>query len=116
MKNKRKKKATTLCENFCIYYKPGKNEDLACEGFAVVHRLIEHGKKIHLAKRTDIIPGRATVDALRSNVCRICSFHAGDCDYILTGGKAAPCGGFVLLSHLLEGGEITAEELKSPDQ
>jgi hypothetical protein len=41
-----------------------------------------------------------------------CSFHEADCDFVLSGGTASPCGGYVLLFHLLGSGDLTLEELK----
>ena len=32
-----------LCRNFCPYYKPSKDEELACLGFTVIERLIGKG-------------------------------------------------------------------------
>ena len=32
-----------LCRNFCPYYKPSKDEELACLGFSVIERLIGKG-------------------------------------------------------------------------
>jgi hypothetical protein len=77
-----------------------------------VQRLIEGGRKLSLKKRGSSATKPATAQALRENVCRACSFRASDCDFILTEGKAAPCGGFVLLSLLLAEGEITLEDIK----
>lgn len=112
---KRSNLDATLCENFCTYYKPGKNEEFACEGFVVVHRLIGRGKEISLKKRKTAKQAAAAEDALRASMCGNCSFHESDCDYILTRGKAVPCGGFMLLSHHLAAGDITLEEIvKTP--
>ena len=36
----------TLCLKYCAYYKPGKNEELACRGYTVVERFIREGKGI----------------------------------------------------------------------
>ena len=105
--------AAVLCPNFCAYYKPGKNEELACEGFLAVGRLIEKGQKVPLGKRPPSPSSPASAAGLREVLCRACPFHEADCDFILTNGKAAPCGGFVLLSHLLEAGDITLDEIKS---
>ncbi len=109
---KRSETDATLCANFCAYYKPGKNEELACEGLVVVRRLVEKGKKIPPAKRGAALANPLSADTLRNSVCMVCSFHESDCDFILTGGKAFPCGGFVVLSRLLDAGEITIEEIK----
>jgi hypothetical protein len=110
-----KKKAelgATLCENFCAYFKPGKNEEIACEGFVVVQRLIERGKTIPLKKRAKSGSDPASADVLRASMCKACAFFESDCDFIMTGGKALPCGGFSLLHQLLDAGEITVEEIK----
>lgn len=110
----RKPKAdTTLCRNFCKYYKPGKNEELACQGFVVAYGIIGRGKSISLArpgKMTDA--DAAAADILKKRVCGSCDFRLDGCDFILTNGGASPCGGFALLSHLLGSGELKPEELE----
>lgn len=109
-----KKKAalnSTLCRNFCPYYKPQKNEDLACQGYLAVQRLIAGGKRISLDKRDRLMSGTASEEALKQAMCRACSFYESDCDFILTGGESSPCGGFVLLSRLLAAGEITIDDI-----
>jgi hypothetical protein len=111
---KRIKADTALCESFCRYYRPGKNEELACQGFIVVHELIKRGKKISSERPgTMATPDARTREGLKKKVCAVCEFHAADCDFVLTGGTAAPCGGFALLSHLLGTGELTLEEIES---
>lgn len=103
---------TTLCRNFCAYYKPGKNEDLACRGLVVVHGLIKRGKRIPLGRPKKISEADGlTRDLLRTRVCRDCDFQADGCDFILTNGRAEPCGGVSLLFHLLESGELNEEEI-----
>ncbi len=107
-----KKRHTTLCRNTCSYYKPGKNEEMMCQGYVVVHRLLERGRQIPLARPSGApAPAARTLEGLRKRVCAVCSFQRADCDFILTGGAAAPCGGVVLLSHLLENGEVSFEEV-----
>jgi hypothetical protein len=110
---KRDKADTALCLNFCQYYKPGRNEDLSCQGFIVVHGIMQKGRNLPLERPDKLsIPDSRTAESLRKKVCGVCEFHAADCDFILTGGAAAPCGGFALLSHLLESGELTLEEIE----
>jgi hypothetical protein len=41
----------TLCLKHCSYYKPGKNEELACRGFHVVERLMQSGRTILMETR-----------------------------------------------------------------
>ena len=104
---------TTLCRNFCAYYKPGRNEDLACRGFVVVHGLIKRGKRISLDRPDRITKAdNRTRDLLRTRVCCDCDFRADGCDFVLTNGKAAPCGGVSLLSHLLGSGELKEEDIE----
>ncbi|MDH4163689.1 MAG: hypothetical protein OEW15_13515 [Nitrospirota bacterium] len=98
--------------NYCSYFKPGKNEDLACQGFIVVHSILRSGKRIPQERPDRIaIPPRRTLEGLKQRVCALCSFHDSDCDYIATSGASASCGGFALLAHLLGSGELTLGEI-----
>ncbi len=112
-----KKKSTageTVCRNFCVYYKPAKNEELACRGLVVVQRLIEAGRAIPLARpEAAVPPDKRAEESLRQRLCRACDFRENDCDFILTGGNASPCGGFLLLVRLLGTGKITIEEIET---
>lgn len=111
--NARRKDDTTLCRNFCRYYKPGKNEELSCRGFVVVHRILRKGRKLPLERpETLSLPDAGTVESLRNRLCRACDFHEGECDFVLTG-TATPCGGFILLAHLLGTGELTLAEIEA---
>jgi hypothetical protein len=104
---------TTLCRNFCQYYKPGKNEELACQGFVVFHRLIGKGRQLSQEKpRRTAVPDAGTIEGLKGRVCASCSFQKADCDFVLSGGTASPCGGYALLFHLLGRGDLTLEELE----
>ncbi len=106
--------ARALCEQHCSYYKPGKNETMACEGFAVVRRLIEQGRDLPLGRRAPGSESTGSQSALRKTLCARCGFREADCDFILTGGKALPCGGFVVLRHLLDEGKVAIEEIEEP--
>jgi hypothetical protein len=110
---KKGKTDRTLCLNFCRYYKPGKNEDLLCQGIVIVHDIMRGGKKLQLERPVRAaVPNAATLEELKGRVCAVCAFRRSDCDYMLTGGTAPPCGGFVLLSHLLGTGELMLEEIR----
>jgi len=103
----------TLCRNFCQYYKPGKNEELACQGFVVFHRLIGKGRQLSQEKpRRTAVPDAGTIEGLKGRVCASCSFQKADCDFVLSGGMASPCGGYALLFHLLGRGDLTLEEIE----
>jgi hypothetical protein len=98
----------TLCAKFCAYYKPGKNEELACRGHDVVELLLK-GRTLNFVqpeKRND----SALVEVLVHNLCSDCAFQKEDCDFTLDR-RAPPCGGFVLLARLHMAGEITYEEI-----
>jgi len=98
--------------NFCRYFKPGKNQDPLCQGFVVVRKLITSGKQ--LPKTLPGPPasaGEGDITGLKERTCSVCLFRDGDCDYILTNGTAPPCGGFVLLSHVLGSGVLTLREI-----
>jgi hypothetical protein len=106
------KRDTELCLNFCAYYRPGKNEELVCQGFVVVHGLLRGGRRISLERpQRTAQPDRESAAGLRSRVCANCSFHAADCDYIASNGAASPCGGVALLSHLLGTGDLTLRDI-----
>jgi hypothetical protein len=114
MRMLRKKEDNDLlvCVNFCHYYKPGRNEELACQGFVVVRRLINACKRLP-RERPPVasVPDAGTIEGLKDRLCPACPFSEADCDFVLSGGRASPCGGFALLSHLLGSGELKLEEI-----
>jgi len=99
-----------LCLNFCPYYKPSKNKELACKGFSVVEKLLQRGKKITFQKSGKVL-AQATANELVKNMCITCSFYEKDCDFIQYRGSYLPCGGFTLLCQLLESGSITLDNI-----
>ncbi len=103
---------STLCRALCAYYKPGRNEELACQGYLVVQELVRRGRKLRQERPAPLLsPGAAVRKGLEERVCGRCSFRVQDCDYSATGGAAAACGGFLLLAHLLAAGELVLEDL-----
>ena len=109
---KRQHADTTVCLNFCTYFKPGKNEDLACQGFMVVHGIVRNGKGISLDRPERIAsPSAKVLAGLKERVCAVCSFRADGCDFAETGGAAPSCGGFALLAHLLGSGAVTLGDI-----
>ena len=99
----------TLCEQYCAFYKPGKNEELACKGFAVMERLMLAHEGF-ACQRYEQGPDKSVLDMVVQKMCMKCDFHAQDCDFIQDR-TARPCGGFVLISQLLGSGEISLEEI-----
>lgn len=110
MRYERNKLKRELCMNLCPYYKPSKNNELACRGFLVIERLIKEGREIPLEK-SDKRLDDATEKILIQNMCITCSFHENDCDFIQHKGKFLPCGGFILLGHLLEANIIAIDDI-----
>jgi len=98
-----------LCSRFCAYYKPGKNEELACQGYAVVERLIQADRVIPFERDVEV-PRQALNEALVQRMCMVCEFHEHDCDYMQD--RTAPaCGGFVLIAQLLATNALKIEEV-----
>jgi hypothetical protein len=100
-----------LCLAYCFYYKPGKNEELACRGRIVVERLLRNGRMIVFDKSDKRIDS-ATAEMLVQKMCMACDFHERDCDY-MQDRAAPPCGGFILLAQLLSEGELSIEDIES---
>lgn len=108
-----KKKAPliqTLCLKYCPYFKPDKNEELACRGYDVVERLMQAGRSV-TPERAGISADTEVTDQLVQALCSACSFHEHDCDFFHDL-VSKPCGGFMLLSQLLGSGRITIDEIK----
>lgn len=118
-----------ICMHLCSYFKPSKNEELACIGFTVVERLLKKGEKIpfdEIRKKLD----STTKEKLISEMCIACPFYENDCDFVITPpspplgkvGKRAgrnaresppPCGGFILLGLLLEKHIVSIDDIKN---
>jgi hypothetical protein len=101
-----------LCEKFCTYYKPGKDETLACLGYLLLVWLQERGSHISFEKRARPF-SPSSADVLIENICRICPFFDGGCDFVLHLEGSGPCGGFVLLGHLLDEGNIAIDDIRN---
>ena len=111
-----------LCEKFCAYFNPSKKENLACEGFVVIGRLLSKGKNIAFDKPDKVYDYRMQ-GMLTQTLCVVCPFYANDCDFILAAPSAAfnekekekpsPCGGFIFLTHLLENNIIKIDDIRN---
>jgi hypothetical protein len=99
-----------LCMKFCPYYKPAKNQELACMGYLVVKRFLKKGHKIIFENLGKILSSE-TKEKLTGNICILCPFYEKDCDFISHRGDSPPCGGFTLLGQLLESEVITIDDI-----
>ena len=100
----------TLCLKFCAYYKPDKDEELACRGFVIVEQLLKRDPAL-IVDRYGQDPDRGHEEALVQGLCMACAFHEQDCDF-MQDRQARPCGGYILLSQLLGSGRITIKDIK----
>jgi hypothetical protein len=98
-----------ICEPFCAYYKPGKNEDLLCRGAVVFHQLQEAGRELSLPEPR-VQPSAETVEGMVKRMCSKCDFYERDCDF-MDDRSARPCGGFVVLSLLVQSGQIELDDV-----
>jgi hypothetical protein len=98
-----------LCLKFCSYYKPGKNEELACKGYMVVQRLLREGKSL-VFENSGCKSSPDLSNKIVKTLCIACDFHEQDCDF-MQDRTTRPCGGFILLEKLLESGVITFEDI-----
>ncbi len=98
-----------LCKKFCPYYKPSKNNELACMGSIVVERLLNKNGNIPFDKpeKLDDVTGKK----LAQTMCPACPFYESDCDFVQSG--LAPCGGFILLGNLLEKNTISIDDIRN---
>ncbi|MBI5641015.1 MAG: hypothetical protein HZA17_11375 [Nitrospirae bacterium] len=102
-----------ICRDFCSYYKPGKNEELACQGFFVIKQLAEKGRVVpSLRDSRREMPGDPAQAILSQFLCSACPFSDSDCDFMLGTDTASPCGGYLFAARLMEAGLLTVDDLK----
>jgi hypothetical protein len=99
-----------VCLSLCSYYKPGRNEELACRGYVVLERLAQHGFPID-SKKAERLRDRAGEEPLVRVLCMACPFHEQDCDF-MENRALPPCGGFLLLMQLLGTKKISIDDVK----
>ncbi len=112
---KRKDLKKILCLKFCPYYKPNKNQELACMGYYVVEDLLKKGHKIVFRKFGKTFSIK-TKKRLKEKICICCPFYEKDCDFIQQEDDYSPCGGFILLGHLLESKSISLDDIVKVNQ
>ncbi len=108
-----------LCAQYCSFYKPDKDEEFACEGFFILKKLFEEGKKVP-ARTEKIVLGMKAEDDLFRVVCKRCPFFGQDCDFAawkrgenrnVAREAVNPCGGFLCLGHCIEHGTVDIEDI-----
>ncbi|TAL25608.1 MAG: hypothetical protein EPN94_04900 [Nitrospirae bacterium] len=106
----KKELEATLCLNYCPYYKPFKDEGLACNGFTIVERLMARGRDIPFGSPAGDVSSD-TKKALVRDICNACPFYIRDCDFTAGKEDTQPCGGFSFLGHLLDAKIITLDDM-----
>jgi hypothetical protein len=107
-----------VCRPYCMFFKQGQKEEMACQGFRVVSALVEQ----HQLSKESLRLGPKDRQLwtkhrkhLTARVCDHCSFQAGDCDFQspLSSEGMEPCGGYIVLSLLLENNLISPPMMES---
>ncbi len=103
-----------LCKKFCAFYKETKTEDLACQGFVIIEKLVRKGSHLPFDtfEKTDRKISKQTEKMLIQELCNICPFFENDCDFIQYGWKSPPCGGYIFLGELIERQIISVDNLR----
>lgn len=85
-----------ICNRFCFYYKPGK-EEFSCRAFDLLKA------SLTLKELQDLVEGRLFTELLiePKDICKKCNFRFDDCDFF-AGLSANSCGGYSLLNKLKE--------------
>jgi hypothetical protein len=96
-----------ICRPFCVFFKEGEKEEMACRGaqiaeFLVNHKQVNPEKIIKFIKDPKIWEKQKAM--LEKHVCLRCSFKAEDCDFQSSAPSrdVEPCGGFIFLACLME--------------
>src|SRR3990172_6729001 len=106
-----------ICRPYCMYFKEGQKEDMACQGAQIIELLTDR-KRIDVMKIPPLTKSSGLLEKYRqvlsSHVCSQCSFQADDCDFQSPEYQDGmePCGGFILLAHLNENGLIKESDLE----
>jgi hypothetical protein len=105
-----------ICRPFCLFYKEGEKEEMACRGaqvveFLVNHKIIDPGKII-FTKNPQIWENQSA--KLIKHICMRCSFQDKDCDFQSSEPSVdiEPCGGFILLACLMDNNIIDESVLE----
>lgn len=107
-----------ICRPYCMFFKPGQKEEMACRGARAVESLVAGGRI-----SADGLAGyRKDPDVWRKYdarfavpLCQPCEFRAEDCEFREASppADAEPCGGFILLALLREDSRIDDSDIEA---
>lgn len=106
-----------ICRPYCMFFVEGEKEEMACLGARVAERLLAAGR-IDTAHVNAAEKNRSVWEARRQDLgeilCKKCEFRAEDCDFQSPQPAAdlEPCGGYIVLAHLLENRIIDQADIK----
>ena len=105
-----------ICRPFCMFFKDGQKEEMACQGALVVESLIHQGRispdQLRLSVK-DLQLCLKHKDTLTRYVCGHCPFMKEYCDFQSTAPSddLEPCGGYMVLASLIENRMIEPRDL-----
>ncbi|MBS3809031.1 MAG: hypothetical protein KGY38_02605 [Desulfobacterales bacterium] len=106
-----------ICRPWCMFFSEDEKEEMACLGARVAARLAENGC-IRTDEIRNVIKDRDVWEKHRAGLgrilCRVCEFCAEDCDFqsLEPSEDLEPCGGYIVLAHLLENGAVELRDLE----
>jgi hypothetical protein len=111
-----------VCSPYCMFFKEGKNEEMACRGAEVIEKMVMQ----HLID-PNTLPRFEKNSRWWKNykkifgkyICSACAFREQNCNFVsgaIEAGeedKIEPCGGFILLALLIENDFIDMTSLET---
>ncbi len=107
-----------ICRPFCMFYKEGQKQEMACQGALVVGSLVDQ-RRISSEQLCLSVKDRQIClkhkDTLTRYVCRRCPFMKEDCDFQSNSPSddLEPCGGYMVLAGLIENRVIEPRDMDS---
>ena len=114
----RRRLVETVCGEYCAFFKPGKDEELACRGLLVLQELSRRRKDLPRPEKSEM--RKETGEYLEALLCLSCPFSSDGCDFAAGNrgensppgpGEVIPCGGFLFLGYCLDQGTIDIQLL-----
>jgi hypothetical protein len=107
-----------ICEHCCPFFKSGKEEGSACQGFIFFNEYLNPGRiaEVYSIVRKGISTWRLVDRNFMYHIlCRRCSFLIGGCDFRDPEyqEETLPCGGYMVLAELWESGVSWLKEIVS---
>lgn len=107
-----------ICRPYCMFFKDGQKEEMACQGAQIVESLLRNSQlKAETIQAVMKDPGLwiKHKQTLGRSVCGHCSFRAEDCDFqsATPSEDLEPCGGFIVLAFLKEKNLINEHVLET---